>query len=58
MPPRNDGIAQQLFDLLKHRPLQLCIFLSTLFGQKQMEMMMLSAIKNTRAMVAESEERG
>jgi hypothetical protein len=32
-------------------------FLSTLFGQNQMELMMLSAIKNTRAMVAESEER-
>lgn len=30
-------------------------FVSTLFGQKQMELMMLSAIKNTRAMVAESE---
>ncbi len=46
---------QQLDDLLKHRPLQFCIFLSTLFGQKQMELMMLSAIKNTRVMAAASE---
>jgi hypothetical protein len=46
---------EQLADLVKHRPLQFCLFLSTLFGQKQMELMMLSAIKNTRAMVAESE---
>jgi hypothetical protein len=45
----------QLVEMVRHRPLQFCLFLSTLFGQKQMEMMMLSAIKNTRAMVAESE---
>jgi hypothetical protein len=43
---------QQLVDLLKHRPLQ---FLSTLFGQKEMELMMLSAIKNTRAMAVSSD---
>jgi hypothetical protein len=48
---------QHLVDLLKHRPLQFCIFLSTLLGQKNMELMMLSAIKNTRAMAANSEER-
>ena len=46
---------QQLVEMVRHRPLQFCLFLSTLFGQKQMELMMLSAIKNTRAMVAESE---
>jgi hypothetical protein len=44
----------QLVELLKHRPLQFCIFLSTLLGQKQMELMMLSAIKNTRAMAEQS----
>jgi hypothetical protein len=44
----------QLVELLRHRPLQFCIFLSTLLGQKNMELMMLSAIKNTRAMAAQS----
>jgi hypothetical protein len=29
--------------------------LSTLFGQKEMELMMLSAIKNTRAMAVSSD---
>jgi hypothetical protein len=46
---------KQLVDLLKHRPLQFCVFLSTLFGQKQMELLMLSAIKNSRAIAAQSE---
>jgi hypothetical protein len=32
-----------------------CLFLSTLFGQKRMELMMLSAIKNTRAMTGGSD---
>jgi len=45
----------QLVDLLKHRPLQFCLFLSVLFGQKQMELLMLSAIKNSRAIAAHSE---
>jgi hypothetical protein len=45
---------KELGEMLKHRPLQLCLFLSTLFGQKQMELMMLSAIKNTRMMAARS----
>jgi hypothetical protein len=48
-PPEH---RQQLVDLLKHRPLQFCLFPSALFGQKNMEAMMLSAIKNTRAMAA------
>ena len=46
---------KQLVDLLKHRPLQFCLFLSVLFGQKQMELLMLSAIKNSRAIAAQSE---
>jgi hypothetical protein len=46
---------KQLVELLKHRPLQFCLFLSALFGQKQMELLMLSAIKNSRAIAAQSE---
>jgi len=45
----------RLVELLNHRPLQLCLFLSALFGQKQMELMMVSAIRNAR-MVAEQSE--
>lgn len=32
------------------------LFLSALFGQKQMELLMLSAIKNSRAVAAQSED--
>ena len=46
---------ERLVELLNHRPLQLCLFLSELFGQKQMELMMVSAIRNAR-MVAERSE--
>ncbi len=35
---------QRLTDLLEHRPLQFCLFLSALIGQKQMEFMLVSAI--------------
>ena len=45
----------QLVELLKHRPLQFCLFLSALFGQKQMEILMVSAIKNTRVMAADAD---
>jgi hypothetical protein len=45
----------RLVELLKHRPLQFCLFLSTLLGQKQMELLMLSAIKNSRVVAAQSE---
>jgi hypothetical protein len=44
---------KELVESLKHRPLQLCLFLSTLCGQKQMELMMLSAIKNSRVIAAD-----
>jgi hypothetical protein len=47
----------QILDILKHRHLQFCLFLSALLGQKNMELMMLSAIKNTRAMAGNGEER-
>jgi hypothetical protein len=45
---------KQLVELLKHRPLQFCLFLSGLFGQKQMELMMVSAIRNARVVAAQS----
>ena len=45
---------KRVVELLKHRPLQFCLFLSALFGQKQMEMLMVSAIKNARAVAAQS----
>jgi len=39
---------QQLLDLLQHRPLQFCLFLSALLGQKTMETLVVSAIRNSR----------
>ena len=45
----------RLTELLTHRPLQFCLFLSSFFGQKQMELMMVSAIRNARAVAAQSE---
>lgn len=47
---------QRLIGLLAHRPLQFCLFLSSFYGQKQMELMMVSAIRNARAVAAQSEE--
>jgi hypothetical protein len=46
---------ERLIELLQHRPLQFCLFLSALFGQKQMEMLMVSAIRNARMVAAHSE---
>jgi hypothetical protein len=46
---------KQLGELLKHRPLQFCLFLSALFGQKNMEILMVSAIRNARAVAAHSD---
>jgi len=46
---------RRLLELVKHRPLQFCLFLSTLFGQKHMELLMLSAIKNSRTIAARPE---
>jgi hypothetical protein len=42
----------RLIEVLKHRPLQFCLFLSALLGQEQMELLMISAIKNTRVIAA------
>ena len=47
---------QRLLELLKHRPLQFCLFLSALFGEKQMELLMISAIRNARVIAAQSEK--
>jgi hypothetical protein len=47
----------RLLELLKHRPLQFCLFLSTLFGEKQMELLMISAIRNARAVGAQPDAR-
>jgi hypothetical protein len=46
---------KQLAELLKHRPLQFCLFLSALFGPKQMEMMIASAIRSARVIAAQSD---
>ena len=36
---------EQLEETLKQRPLQLCMFVKTLFGEQEMQMMMVQAIK-------------
>jgi hypothetical protein len=46
---------KRLVELLQNRPLQFCLFLSAFFGEKQMELLMISAIKNARAVAALSE---
>ncbi len=55
IPPED---RKQLLDLLQHRPLQFCLFLSALFGQKQMEILMVSALKNSRTMAAHADPPG
>jgi hypothetical protein len=45
---------KRVLDLLKHRPLQFCLFLSALLGQNQMEVLMISAIRNSRVVTAQS----
>jgi len=45
----------RLAELLAERPLQFCMFLSALIGQKPMEIMILTAIKNSRLVAAQSE---
>jgi hypothetical protein len=45
----------RLLDLLQHRPLQFCLFLSALIGQKEMEVLMISALKNARVIAAYSD---
>ena len=38
----------RLLELLRNRPMQFCMFLSTLIGQKPMEQLMIAAIRNSR----------
>lgn len=45
---------RRLLEMVRNRPLQFCLFLSALFGQKAMEVVMLSAIKNSRAVAVRS----
>jgi hypothetical protein len=45
----------RLLDLLQHRPLQFCLFLSALLGQKEMEALMISALKNARVVSEHSD---
>lgn len=49
---------ERLLGLLKHRPLQFCLFLSALVGEKQMEIIMISAIRQSRQLAAQSETTG
>jgi hypothetical protein len=46
---------KRLLELLKHRPLQFCLFLGALLGQQQMEALMVSAVKQARMIAAHSE---
>ena len=39
----------RLVDLLKHRPLQFCLFLSALFGEEQMEKVILASVQQVKA---------
>ena len=49
------GVDQQrLKELLRHRPLQFCLFLSALLGEGQMEALMISAIRQARQIAAQS----
>jgi hypothetical protein len=45
---------QRLMKVLEHRPLQFCLFLSALVGEKQMELLMVSALRNARLIAAHS----
>ena len=44
---------KRLIELLQHRPLQFCLFLSALFGEKQMEILMTSAIRTAKTVGAQ-----
>jgi hypothetical protein len=45
---------QKLADLLRVRPIQFCMFLAALFGEKQMELLMASAIRQCRQLASRS----
>ena len=46
---------QRLLELLNHRPLQFCLFLSALLGQQEMEAVMITAVKQSRLVTEHSE---
>ena len=46
---------KRLLELLKHRPLQFCLFLSALLGQQEMEAVMITAVKQSRLVTEHSE---
>jgi len=45
---------KKLLELLEHRPLQICLFLSALIGQKEMEALMILALRNARVVAEHS----
>jgi hypothetical protein len=49
---------KRLVELVKNRPLQLCLFLTALFGEEQMEQLMTSAIREARAVATDLGEHG
>jgi hypothetical protein len=42
----------KLVDLLRHRPLQFCLFLSALFGEERMEKLMSASIQQVKTLRA------
>jgi len=42
----------KLVDLLRHRPLQFCMFLAALYGEEQMEKIISSSVEQVRALRA------
>jgi hypothetical protein len=44
----------RLEELLQHRPLQFCLFLSALFGEEEMEALMVSSIRTAKMVAAQS----
>jgi len=48
---------QRIADLIKLRPTQLCLFLSILLGEKQMEQLMIAAIRSARKVAGEGVRR-
>ncbi|HEY4359530.1 MAG TPA: hypothetical protein VGN17_01105 [Bryobacteraceae bacterium] len=42
----------KLVELLRHRPIQFCMFLAALFGEEQMETMMAASVQQVKALRA------
>lgn len=54
LSPEHD---QKLSDLLRVRPVQFCLYLSALFGEKQMDAIMSSAIHEAHAVFSKRDRR-